>query len=55
MNNQPIKLKPPHYRQLLAMLNDAESEGWSYGNKQQFRDRLKDLIYWAEELYEDSK
>ncbi len=43
-----MKLKQTHYEQLLSYINDAESAGWYYGNKEQFFKRHKELKEWIE-------
>ena len=45
-----MKLKQTHYEQLLFYINESESDGWYYGNKEQFFKRHKELKEWVESL-----
>jgi hypothetical protein len=47
-----MKLRETHYQQLLSYLNDVESNGWYYGNKQQFMKRHNELKEWVNQLIE---
>jgi hypothetical protein len=38
-----MKLRPSHYEQLLSYIDDVESNGWYYGNKEQFEKRHTEL------------
>ena len=47
-----MKLRQAHIQQLLSYLQDCESNGWYYGNKQQFVKRHKEIKEWLEGFLE---
>lgn len=45
-----MNLRRTHYEQLITYFDYAESEGWYYGNKEQFVKRHNELKEWLEDL-----
>ena len=50
-----MKLRRAHIHQLLSYLDDCESSGWYYGNKNQFIKRHNELKNWLTELLKEKK
>jgi hypothetical protein len=49
MRPAPWQLTPQQIAQLLSYIEDAERQGWYYGNEPQFRKRHLQLKDWAEQ------
>ena len=43
-------LRKAHLRQLAAYIRDRDHSGWYYGPKEQFEQRHKDLLDFADKL-----